>query len=142
MTKPENNALRFARPFTVAIACCAIGAAALASTAGAMAVVKPGEKGQQVRVLQRHLHIRADGIYGKSTRRRVKAFQRAHGLKADAIVGPATWRALLAGSGKRPVSNRHRSGGGRTAVRLLQRRLGISADGVFGPATQIGRAHV
>lgn len=136
MTKPENNALRFARPFAATVACTAVAAACFASTAGAMAVVKPGEKGQQVRVLQRHLHIRADGIYGKGTRHKVKAFQRAHGLKADAIVGPATWRLLLTGSGNRKVANHKSSGGRRGSVRALQRRLGISADGVFGPATQ------
>lgn len=37
-----------------------------------------------------------NGFYGPSTVRAVKRFQRRHNLKADGIVGPTTWRKLLA----------------------------------------------
>jgi cell wall-associated NlpC family hydrolase len=100
--------------------------------------LKKGSKGPRVRKAQRWLGIHADGIFGKGTRRAVKAFQRRHGLTADGIIGPATWAALRrAAHGNRSTSRRTSSGGAskRGRVRLLQRRLGIAVDGVFGPAT-------
>lgn len=137
MPNTENNALRVLRPIAAAGALAGVILVAFSAAAGAMPVVKPGERGQKVRVLQKFLRAPVDGIYGPGTRRRVRAFQRSHGLKADAIVGPATWRALQSGrSGRRPASDRGGSSRNRRgAIRSLQRRLGISADGVFGPAT-------
>src|SRR6185503_18258367 len=67
---------------------------AVVAPATAQAALKKGSKGKWVRVLQRRLGIRADGLFGKGTRRAVKRFQRRHGLTADGIVGPATWAAL------------------------------------------------
>ncbi len=97
--------------------------------------LKKGSKGKWVRVLQRRLGVRADGIFGKGTKRAVKRFQRRHGLTADGIVGPATWAALKrAGHSRRTTSHSGASRRGR--VRLLQRRLGIAVDGIFGPGTQ------
>ena len=109
--------------------------------ATAQAAAKPlkkGSKGPRVRKAQRWLGIHADGLFGKGTRRAVKAFQRRHGLTADGVIGPATWAALRrAGHSRRSSSRRTSSGGAskRGRVRLLQRRLGIAVDGVFGPAT-------
>lgn len=139
MTHTVNRSLRTACLLLLAALALALaGSAGLAtSDAAAMPVVKPGDRGQKVRVLQKHLRIPADGIYGKGTRRKVRAFQRSRGLKPDAIVGPATWRALANRSGgRRKASNRGgNSGSKRGSVRALQRRLGISADGIFGPGT-------
>jgi hypothetical protein len=100
--------------------------------------LKKGAHGPRVAQVQRWLHITADGIFGKGTKRAVKRFQRAHGLTPDGIVGPVTWAALRRASGG---ATRHASRAGghastRGRVRLLQRRLGITVDGVFGPATQ------
>jgi peptidoglycan hydrolase-like protein with peptidoglycan-binding domain len=103
-------------------------ACALPSAAAANRTLHPGDHNPAVRVLQRALHLHADGIFGPGTKRAVKRFQRSHHLHADGIVGQATWRAL------RTRSSSARSGG--SAVRLLQRRLGIAADGVFGPGTR------
>jgi peptidoglycan hydrolase-like protein with peptidoglycan-binding domain len=96
-----------------------------------------GDRGPAVARLQRALHLRADGIFGRATVRAVRRFQRRHGLRADGVVGQATWHAL------RGARHRHASSAGPSAVRssgpavrALQRRLGIAADGVFGPATQ------
>ncbi len=73
-------------------------------------------RGLSVTVLQRHLGITADGVYGPATARTVRRYQRAHGLTADGVVGPATWTALGIG-GQRPVLKRahlrgHHNGGG------------------------------
>jgi len=53
-----------------------------------------GSRGYWVRRVQRRLHITADGIFGRQTRRAVIRFQRSHHLTANGIVGPRTWRAL------------------------------------------------
>jgi peptidoglycan hydrolase-like protein with peptidoglycan-binding domain len=98
-----------------------------------------GDRGQSVKVLQRWLGLRADGVFGTGTLRAVKRFQRRHDIEADGVVGPGTWRML-----RRARASRRAAGGGRSSgrvqsrgasVRLLQRRLGIAADGVFGPGT-------
>ena len=47
-----------------------------------------------VRLLQSHLHITADGVFGPGTAAAVREFQHAHHMHADGVVGPATWRAL------------------------------------------------
>ena len=115
------------------------GIAAPATAQAAAKPLKKGSKGPRVRTAQRWLGIHADGIFGKGTRRAVKAFQRRHGLTADGIVGPATWAALRRAAHSRRTTSRRTSSGGATKrgrVRLLQRRLGIAVDGVFGPATQ------
>ncbi|MFK4494393.1 MULTISPECIES: peptidoglycan-binding protein [Dermacoccus] len=44
--------------------------------------------------LQRHLGIRADGVFGPQTRAAVVRFQRAHHLGVDGVAGRATFRAL------------------------------------------------
>jgi lysozyme family protein len=118
------------------------GTSAVLAPATAHAAAKPlkkGSKGARVKKAQRWLGVHADGIFGKGTKRAVKAFQRRHGLTADGVVGPATWAALRraahGGSSRRTSSTR---GGGskRGRVRLLQRRLGVAVDGIFGPGTQ------
>jgi len=58
---------------------------------------QPGGNTIAIKVLQRRLHIPADGIFGPQTERAVKAFQGSHKLRVDGIVGPNTWNALLAG---------------------------------------------
>jgi len=108
---------------------------AVVAPATAQAALKKGSKGKWVRVLQRRLGIRADGLFGKGTRRAVKRFQRRHGLTADGIVGPATWSALKRAGHSRRTSS-HSGASKRGRVRLLQRRLGIAVDGIFGPGTQ------
>src|SRR4051794_21495653 len=122
----------------------ATATSALLAPTPAHAAAKPlkkGSKGARVRKAQHWLGLHADGIFGKGTRRAVKAFQRRHGLTADGVVGPATWAALRrAAHGRRSTSRRttSRAGGAskRGRVRLLQRRLGITVDGIFGPGTQ------
>ncbi len=105
------------------------------ASASAERTLERGDRGAAVKKLQRLLHVRADGAFGKGTKRALKRFQRRHGLTADGVAGPATWRALRRRArGSSSSSGRVVSRG--ASVRLLQRRLGVAADGVFGPGTQ------
>lgn len=120
------------------LAAAALAAPALAAApAQALPVLKRGSHGRSVRRVQRDLHLRADGVYGRETVRAVRRFQRRHHVRADGIVGPGTW-ALLRASEQRAPSSPTATGGGDahpSSVRLLQRRLGVAVDGVFGPGT-------
>lgn len=60
-----------------------------------MIICKLGDKGVKVRVVQRMLHLVADGEFGNITDEAVKDFQKKHGLVADGIVGQATWKKLI-----------------------------------------------
>lgn len=53
-------------------------------------VLNDGDRGAEVKELQRRLGITADGVFGPKTEAAVKAFQRRHGLVADGKVGPKT----------------------------------------------------
>lgn len=57
--------------------------------------LKKGDRGNDVKTLQKYLHLYEDGIFGAITEEAVKTFQRRHGLKVDGIVGVATWSALV-----------------------------------------------
>lgn len=70
----------------------AVAGAAVAS-AGSV-VVKRGDRGSAVVQIQKKLHIRADGVFGRQTVRAVKRFQRRKDLKATGKVGPSTRRKL------------------------------------------------
>jgi peptidoglycan hydrolase-like protein with peptidoglycan-binding domain len=97
-----------------------------------------GDRGTSVKVLQRWLGQRADGVFGAGTLRAVKRFQRRHDLTADGVVGPGTWKMLRRARASRRASSGSSSGRVQSrgrSIRLLQRRLGIAADGVFGPGT-------
>jgi transglycosylase-like protein/putative peptidoglycan binding protein len=57
-------------------------------------VLRRGDRGPAVKLVQRKLHLRADGVFGASTVRAVKRFQRRKRLTPDGAVGTATRRAL------------------------------------------------
>lgn len=78
-----------------------------ARPAAAMAdgLIKPGERGAEVRAMQEALNklgyrdahgqpLRVDGDYGDRSGESLRSFQRAHGLKEDGIAGPKTLDAL------------------------------------------------
>jgi hypothetical protein len=61
-----------------------------------------GDKGMDVRVLQRQLRRRAlptnptvDGAFGKATERAVKEFEKRQGLDVDGVVGKKVWDILF-----------------------------------------------
>lgn len=60
-----------------------------------MRTLKKGNKGNDVKLLQKALSIDEDGIFGVKTEDAVKAFQKRSKLIVDGIVGTKTWNALL-----------------------------------------------
>ncbi len=61
---------------------------------GGRVLLRQGARGEHVRVVQRALGIRVDGVYGPNTAYQVRNFQRRNGLLVDGIVGASTRRAL------------------------------------------------
>ena len=62
-----------------------------------MDTLRTGDRGQQVRALQKLLGgLTVDGIFGPRTRAAVEAYQAQNGLVTDGVVGPKTWGVLLA----------------------------------------------
>ena len=59
-----------------------------------MRTLQRGSRGNDVRTLQRILHLFEDGIFGKLTEEKVKEFQEENGLVPDGVVGPKTWEVL------------------------------------------------
>jgi uncharacterized protein YkwD len=57
-------------------------------------VLMLGSTGAAVRVVQRRVHVKADGVFGPITLGAVEVFQRRHRLAVDGIVGARTWAAL------------------------------------------------
>lgn len=47
-----------------------------------------------VTVLQRHLGLKVDGIFGAGTKAKLVEWQKAHGLAVDGICGMATWSSF------------------------------------------------
>ena len=93
-------------------------------------LLRMGSRGPAVADAQRALGIGADGVFGRQTRRAVRAFQRAHGLEVDGVIGPVTRGALQGGSG---------AGGPAPSASVtvaVQRALGLAADGEYGPVTR------
>lgn len=59
-----------------------------------MKTIRKGDRGEEVKTLQRLLDITPGGIFGSQTEAAVKQYQAAHGLIPDGICGPKTWAAL------------------------------------------------
>jgi len=53
-------------------------------------------RGDDVRIVQRKVGAKVDGVFGPVTEAAVRRFQRGKGLVADGIVGPKTWAEILA----------------------------------------------
>jgi peptidoglycan hydrolase-like protein with peptidoglycan-binding domain len=84
-----------------------------------------------VRILQQHLGVNADGIFGKGTEQALVQYQNDNGLSPDGIAGPDTFTAM--GLDELVLLERPIRG---QLVRRLQEGLGVEADGVFGAATE------
>lgn len=87
---------------------------AVLSPGGAEAadILRPGDRGPEVKFLQERLqsvgyNVPDTGVYGSITEAAVEEFQSISGLPADGIVGHQTWEALR--NGKNQVSRGQRS---------------------------------
>lgn len=54
-------------------------------------MLKLGDRGEEVKKLQRQLYITGDGIFGSATLSAVINFQKDNDLVDDGVVGPKTW---------------------------------------------------
>ena len=52
-------------------------------------------KGKYVKLIQKKLGIKVDGVFGTQTEKAVKRYQKKKGLKPDGIVGQQTWKSIL-----------------------------------------------
>lgn len=66
-------------------------------------VLKLGSRGNEVKVLQEKLNLKADGVFGPLTEEAVKDFQRSNGLEVDGIVGANTLSKLNLSVNKRTI---------------------------------------
>ena len=88
-----------------------------AQTSLAAAVLRQGDKGGEVKEVQRRLKNwgyytgSVDGVFGAGTRAAVIKFQKKNGLTADGVVGKSTYRALGMNASYNVLSTQ--SGGGR-----------------------------
>ena len=57
--------------------------------------IRIGSVGERVRIAQRRLGIKDDGVFGSDTKKKTIAFQALHNLETDGIIGVKTWRELL-----------------------------------------------
>lgn len=57
-------------------------------------ILRRGDSGQKVRLLQEKLSIPVDGQFGPATEKALRAFQKRHGLIVDGIAGQKVWAAL------------------------------------------------
>jgi peptidoglycan hydrolase-like protein with peptidoglycan-binding domain len=123
--------------------------ACLSLTAGgalASASSQPHLSRATVKQVQRALHITADGVYGRHTRRAVKRFQRAHGLQADGIAGPQTLAALgIKKSSSRALDDTPPAGAQPELEKIAQCESGgdptaVSADGQYRGKYQFTKA--
>jgi len=92
-------------------------------------------RGPSVRLLQRRLGLRPDGVFGPGTARAVKRLQRRHGMAADGVVGPATWAALRV-RGRHPVLKRTRL----RSVGARGRGVPVAVSRAIAAADRIARA--
>jgi len=58
-------------------------------------IIQRPNMGEEVKEIQRLLHLHVDGKFGALTQEVVRTFQSEQGLYPDGIVGPKTWEALL-----------------------------------------------
>ena len=66
-------------------------------------ILKLGSRGNEVKVLQEKLNLKADGIFGPLTEEAVKDFQRSNGLEVDGIAGADTLSKLNLSVNKRTI---------------------------------------
>ncbi len=127
-----------------------------AVTTAAADIIKKGQSGATVTVLQRLLHslnytVRVDGEFGEETATAVKAFQQQHQLQQTGTVTPELMGAIEEAAAMPNVPEKRftsgsfiRKGDSGSVVVAIQQSLNakgarpkIDEDGVFGPGTTV-----
>jgi cell wall-associated NlpC family hydrolase len=109
-----------------------VGPITRGALAGGGGVSGPKPSAATTLAVQRALGISADGVFGRQTRRAVRAFQAAHGLEVDGVVGPQTLGALGLSGTVAPVGG----GGAAGAVAAARTQMGKPyALGGVGPSS-------
>jgi peptidoglycan hydrolase-like protein with peptidoglycan-binding domain len=119
-------------------------------------VLNAGSEGRQVRLLQRALGIKVDGVYGPQTEAAVRRFQATRGLTVDGIVGAHTSRALavhappvlsgaavirdLDGEAREPAPGEVSEAAGAAPASVLSTPTGVETTSAAAPATLEGPA--
>lgn len=128
--------MRFKRAMCLVL--CAVFMLAMVPVGYAAVSVGPGDRGENVKKIQRRLiqydymEGSADGVYGEKTRQAVIKFQRKYGLNADGVVGPATAAKLgvsLSGGAVKASSTASSGGHSSSDVNLLARLVYAEARG-------------
>ena len=60
-------------------------------------LLKRGDSGEDIKLLQTALNLKADGNFGPATEAAVKNFQGSHGLQIDGLVGSTTQKLIFKG---------------------------------------------
>ena len=56
--------------------------------------IRQGNRGEDVKLVQKTVGVTDDGVFGPDTRKAVKAWQKKRGLEDDGIVGRDTWATI------------------------------------------------
>jgi Transglycosylase-like domain/Putative peptidoglycan binding domain len=132
MSAPNSDASaplrrRAALLLAAAVAVLAVSAGvALAGKRASANTLRYGMSGTAVKELQRKLHVRpVSGYFGPKTKAAVKRFQRRHHIRATGVAGPATLRRLgmrVNSAGSDTGGTAPNSGGSHVRVpRVLQK---------------------
>lgn len=70
-------------------------------------VLRLGSRGEEVKELQKRLHINSDGIFGTATLNAVINFQKNNDLASDGIVGVETWSMLYGDLQYLKITDKH-----------------------------------
>lgn len=111
-------------------------------------VLRPGDKGTQVRLAQKILKEYGyysgsiDGLYGTGTTKAVKAFQKYNNLTVDGKIGAETAAVMNSGKAVHAPLNSEEDNNNTALVKTVQtllKQYGYytgKVDGVYGPATE------
>ena len=109
-----------------------------AAYAAAAPVLKTGDRGEAVKVLQRALAVKpASGYFGPVTRIAVTEFQRANALEVTGIVEAATWTVL-----GRTVAQEAAKADTSFGDVQVDGRFGPAVDFTYGDGLGAGRNHM
>ena len=109
----------------------------LAPTKSTRDLIRKGDTGEKVKVIQKAVGTTGDGIFGEQTEKAVREFQSKNGLAVDGIVGPLTWAKITAPKSIVLYPGLIKKGAKGENVKSIQRVAGVTADGIFGPNTEV-----